>query len=80
MNIQKIFDDNKKIHDDILKVNEDKRTKYWLDRLDKCDNIEKILSTLYMATGNESNRTIKILIRKAKDINDQVNKINGEKK
>lgn len=75
--IQKIFDDNKKIHDNILKENEDRRIKYWLDRLDKCDSIEKILSTLYMATGTESNRVVKILIRRAKDINNQ---INGEKK
>lgn len=77
INVQKIFDDNKKIHDNILKENEDRRIKYWLDKLDKCDSLEKILSTLYMAAGNESNRTVKILIRRAKDINSQ---INGEKK
>lgn len=72
--LQKIFQENAKIHDKIIQEQEEKRIKHWLSRMEKCCTIEEILTTLYMAAGNETNRTIKTLITAAKDRNKSIQK------
>lgn len=70
-NIQKIFDENKKIHNRTILEIENRRIYNWLKKLDQSKNIKDILTILYMATCNESNRCIKILIQRAKELNDE---------
>lgn len=59
--LNKIFDENKTIHQKNIQEAENRRIDNWLKRIDKNLSFKEDLKTIYMAC-NESNRVIKIIV------------------
>ena len=59
--LNKIFDENKTIHQRNIQEAENRKINNWLKRIDKNIDFQEDLKTLYMAC-NESNRIIKIVL------------------
>lgn len=59
--LNKIFDENRTIHQKNIQEAENRRVDNWLKRIDKNLCFEEDLKTIYMAC-NESNRVIKIIV------------------
>lgn len=61
LNLNKIFNDNQKIHQKNIQEAENRKIDNWLRRIDKNHDFREDLKALYMAC-NESNRIIKIIL------------------